>query len=1019
MGDSNSLDPTIDDIELREWMQACSLSDHRATVNAVSMIQQVGAPFEFIPHDLMRSLWASLPEPLSKSTRPDFVLQGVARYLSSTRSPIAMLNVFDRDPKALHILLETLSLGPLAIETLSRDPEAFEIVRITQGRAIDRQRLIDEVMTEVCAISDDQQAAAALARHHRREVLRVAYGQFIRQIPTQESYHQLSTIAESILRTAFQKAWIDVVSKCGTPMHPSGRPARCGVLAFESLGANQQSYSVSLKLMFIAETEGRTTATRIIANTDFFERLAYTFLEWFHPATVTSNIYDIELIRPSLVAATRVGTHVVDLDEAYRYFDMSGRTWERQMFVKASPIAGDDTVCNYLLEQLQPWIYRRYVGDADVAGLGAIQRKLKRRLMSETSHRSDAADHHRSAEDIEQTVLFLQLLHGHEHREIRVANTFDAIKRLNQRHILRDSESAILLENYELFLRADAARALGEGSSLEVSPLSPNRTSIAEAVEVTKHVIRTRLDESFPEPSPTSEESDLILDPRPGSHWMHSILSRYRFQDMDQAYKHLMRMSEEEIRVLSTRRCRYFLSKIAPALLRSIASTPAPDSTLSNLARMTSSLGGKGVLWELLASNPPTMQLIVRLCACGSYLVDLLTGSPGMIDELIDSLLLDRLPRRDELDRIMSELTRNAEDIDRIVHEFKRSMHVRVGIRDVMGKESIVETHRALSDIAEVSLRTILQNEYTSLTELLGDPDLQTGDTEPRYAVFALEKLGGQEPNYHSNFSLFVLFDQDGPTRLSSTHPRAEKTTSRHFYEQWAQRFMRRVNRITPLGRLFDLDVRFGPLGKSGVLAMQLDQFSQYFLSGAASVSERQSLCKARPIAGSDAFCEDALQAIRNLIEVLPFTDDDKQRMMNARQELQQSASINNIKRGEGGTIDVELLVQLLQLQYSREHPSLAVQGTLEAIVQMEKCAVLPRDNARTLYDGYYFLREVESALRLMNTSARHDFPTEPQEMDKLAFLLGWNSGKELQDRVAEVRTNNRKMLEHYANSHL
>ncbi len=460
-------------------------------------------------------------------------------------------------------------------------------------------------------------------------------------------------------------------------------------------------------------------------------------------------------------------------------------------------------------------------------------------------------------------------------------------------------------------------------------------------MEVTKHVIRTRLEESFPESTPTSEETDLILDPRPSPSWVQSILSRYRFQDIDQAYQHLMRMSEEEIRVLSTRRSRFFLSKIAPALLRSVASTPAPDLTLRNLAKMTSSLGGKGVLWELLESNPPTMQLIVRLCACGSYLVDLLTGSPGMIDELIDSLLLDRLPRIDELNKTMIELTRRTDDLDRIVHEFKRSMHVRVGIRDVMGKESIVDTHRALSDIAEVSIRKILDDEYQSLVTQLGEPDSADHQAGPQYAVLALDKLGGQEPNYHSNVSVFLLFDQDASTRLSSNHPRAEKTSNRHFFEQWAQRFMRRVNRITPLGRLFDLDVRFGPLGKSGVLAMRLDQFTEYFQSGSASVSERQSLCKARPIAGNASFSAKAQQAIQSLISELPFTETDRESMLAARQELQRSASIHNIKRGEGGTVDVEMLVQLLQLKHTRHAPNIFVPGTLESIVQLEKANII------------------------------------------------------------------------------
>ena len=65
---------------------------------------------------------------------------------------------------------------------------------------------------------------------------------------------------------------------------------------------------------------------------------------------------------------------------------------------------------------------------------------------------------------------------------------------------------------------------------------------------------------------------------------------------------------------MSTRRCRHFLAAIVPQLLEAIAATPDPDSTLVNLSKVSDSLGGKGVLWELFSFNPPTLRLYVS-CA--------------------------------------------------------------------------------------------------------------------------------------------------------------------------------------------------------------------------------------------------------------------------------------------------------------------------------------------------------------------------------------------------------------------
>ncbi len=140
-----------------------------------------------------------------------------------------------------------------------------------------------------------------------------------------------------------------------------------------------------------------------------------------------------------------------------------------------------------------------------------------------------------------------------------------------------------------------------------------------------------------------------------------------------------MELSEEQIRFLSTRRCRHFLAAIAPHLLQAIANTPDPDQTLVNLSKVSDSLGGKGVLWELFSFNPASLHLYVELCASSPYLSGILTSNPGMIDELMDSLVLDKLPTQDTLENNLRELCRGAEDIEPILHSFKNAQQLRVG----------------------------------------------------------------------------------------------------------------------------------------------------------------------------------------------------------------------------------------------------------------------------------------------------------------------------------------------------
>ena len=53
-------------------------------------------------------------------------------------------------------------------------------------------------------------------------------------------------------------------------------------------------------------------------------------------------------------------------------------------------------------------------------------------------------------------------------------------------------------------------------------------------------------------------------------------------------------------------------------------------------------------------------------------------------------------------------------------------------------------------------------------------------------------------------------------------------------------------------------------------------------------------------------------------------------------------------------------------------------------------------EDAEYLAESYRFLRGVEARLRLMNTGARHDLPTDDDQLKRLALLLSMDSGDSL-----------------------
>lgn len=1013
-----------------EWLRSLGIEDvRRAHGNLVSMADAG------VTLDLLAIVWDQLGEHLPRVSDPDSVLNSLDRFVSASRSPLALASLFDRDREALPSLLQILSASQYLSDLLIRDPESYDLLRLTEGQPVSREVLINEICSELEVLSGDESVMEALRRFKRRETLRIAYGDIIRKQRIEVVTRQISFLADAVCEGALRAALRRDVAKRGAPQLPNGKRARVVVLALGKLGGIELNYSSDIDLVVLYEGEGRTEGDHSVSNQEFFQRLAGTMKRFIGESTDLGSAYRVDLrLRPE----GSQGPVATTVDSALRYYDSKGRTWERQAFVKARAIAGDLELGQHFLAQLEPWIYRRYLARADITGIKALKRRIEQRSRREGSDSRNVKTGSGGIRDIEFVIQFLQLLNGGDLAEIRVGNTLAAIGGLEQAGCLTMQERTILEENYE-FLRNVEHRlqimfdlqthSLPESESEmrrlairmsyvdneSATALEQLKTDLATKTELNRKILDHLLHDAFGEDSDSDPETDLVLDPSPPEQTVREVLGRYGFADVGEAHKILSTLSTEKISFLSTRRCRHFLASIAPRLLKAIAATPDPDATLVNLSKVSDSLGGKGVLWELFSFNPPSLKLYVQLCASSSYLSGLLTSNPGMIDELMDSLVLDRLPTLESLRATLDDLSRGAVDVEPILQSFKHSQHLRVGVRDILNRDDIQATHRALADIAEVCLSEITRREYAQLVAKYGEPTIRDGEHAGQSCsliLLALGKLGGREPNYHSDLDIVFLYEADGVTKATHPSRRDKTTTNQHFFSQLAQRVIKVVTQLGPQGRLYELDARLRPTGKSGSLALSLNEFGRYFESGQAQLWERQSLCKARPIYGMERAANQAMQIVRRSIIEPPWSVENVEQIRVMRHKLQESASPRNLKRGPGGTVDIEFIVQMTQLRYAATSPNALVPGTLDAIATLRQLGHLSEELSEYLSKSYRFLRSVESGLRLMNTTARHDLPRDEHELDKLAYLLGYESARSLLDDCREYTRENRKRFQ-------
>lgn len=984
--------------------------------------------------DLLADLAGRLEEQLPKLSDPDLALTSLVRFVAASRSPLAVATLFERDREALPTLLQLCSTSAYLGEMLIRDPEAFDLVRMTEGQPVAREMLVNEVCREVTALADDAAVLTTLRRYKQRETLRIAYGDIIRRQPIDLVTRQISYLADAICEASYRVTLQQQIAERGAPRRPDGRPARFVVVALGKLGGCELNYSSDVDLLFISDGPGQTDGRRSVSNDEFFDRLARHMVRQIQDPHELGMAYNVDLrLRPD----GRQGRTVIGLEAALHYYDVFGRTWERQAFVKARVIAGDASLGAEFLEQLEPWVYRRYLSSADIAGIKHLKRRIEHLSALEGHETRDVKMGKGGIRDIETAIQFLQLLNGGDLPKIRTGNTLEAIARLEQEGCLTWQERSILEENYAFLRRIEhrlqimfdmqarvlpepddelrkVALRLGYADAPERTALAAFRQDYEQKTELNQKILRHLLEDAFSDDDQSAPEVDLMLDPDPSAEAIRGVLGRFRFERVDDAYRNLAGLATERISFLSPRRCRHFLAAITPRLLEAVASTPDPDATLSELNRVSEPLGGKGILWELFSQNPPTMHVYVRLCATSPYLANILTTNPGMIDELMDSLVLDKLPTLADLETTLADLSRGAEDLGPILHSFKHAQHLRVGVRDILGKADIRDTHRALSDVAEVCVQQIAWREYLRLVEKYGEPTMGAGPREGApcdFVILALGKLGGREPNYHSDLDVVFLYEGGGMTQQRHRGRRDSSTTNQHFFSQLAQRIIKVVGH-GPQGALYDFDSRLRPTGASGSLAVSHAELLKFFQEGHATLADRQTLCKSRVIYGSQNARDGAMRAVAQAMFSRAWSPAWVREMRARRANLEETAATANLKRGPGGSLDVEFLVQLLQLQHGRERPEVLRPGTLEALAALRDAGVLAADDADSLGRGYRFLRTIESRLRLMNTPARHDFPDDPHVLDKLAYLLHTPSREALADECRAITSENRRRFE-------
>lgn len=1018
-------------------------------------------------HDLCTPLSRLLP----RCADPDMALNNLERFLTHPAAAAQLPVLLENRARLLETLLHLLSTSQTFSDLLSLSPDYLDMLRVPLRRSPSKEELQAQLNAEIDAAYEDSAVLRIFRRFRQRQMLRIGSNDIIRDRPLDEITRDISRVADVAIEAALAVALRQLGKRFGRPCTEDGRPVTCVVLAFGKLGGEELNYSSDIDLMFVYSAEGATRGKRItsLGNDEFFARVVGEVVRLLSSHTDRGHAFRVDLrLRPE----GHRGPLARSLASTLSYYDAMGRTWERQALIKVRPVAGDLALGQRFLQAIEPFVYRKYLSFAEINEIKAIKRRIEHKVSKAGTSGTEVKTGHGGIRDIEFAIQFLQLLNGGDLPQVRQRNTLLALSALERAGCLTDQEYRVLDDAYrflrkvehrlqllfdlqthrlpegedelrKLALRMGYAFEFGErGASAPCSdrnrgltpPACPDQDpreaflrDYKDKTEPTRRILDHLLHQTFVGEAGASEpESDLLLDTNPDPETVRAVLGRYPFRDVQGAYHNLVQLAQESVPFLSTRRCRHFLASIAPALLRAVADTPDPDMALVNLEKVTNSLGAKTVLWELFSFNSPSLKLYVDLCAWSQFLSEILINNPGMIDELLDSLVLNQPRSAGELRGELAELCRGAADLGPILHSFQDKELLRIGVRDILHKDSIQETTAALSDLAEVLLEQIASRQYAPLLKRFGVPLLSEGERagQPsRFAILALGKLGGREMNYYSDLDLMMVYEGDGRTEPppgSSRFDRFDLTDNYHFFTELAQHIIKATSYQGPMGRLYAIDMRLRPTGKSGSLVIPLCEFRRYFITqqdstahpeGGAQLWERQALTRARIVHGEAAFAGEVMAAVAEGAYGLPWRAEIVAEIQAMRERLQASRPASNLKRGPGGLADIEFLVQLLQIKYGRDLPALRQPNTWQALHALRRAGLLSEEEQTALTAAYDFLLRVQNRLRIVHNRSIDEVPEASEEIDKLARRLGYETGERFLAELAQHRTRTRELF--------
>ena len=880
-----------------------------------------------------------------------------------------------RDPRVRDLLAGILGCSPYLSGLLNRDParllgllDAAPETHLS-ARCRDLERIVGSAPSFADAMRELRLFKAEVA-------LLVALCDLGGVWPVMQVTAALTSAADAAVASAVRFLFTQATAKGDwIPRDRAAPEANSGyiVLGMGKFGTGELNYSSDIDLIVFFEPD-LVPLKAGVEPLAYFVRMTRDLVRLLQERTGDGYVFRTDLrLRPDPGA-----THVaMSTPAALNYYESFGQNWERAALIKARAVAGDIACGNAFLQELAPFIWRKYLDFAAIADIHAMKRQIH--AFKGFGHIAVAGHDIKvgrgGIREIEFFVQTQQLIAGGRQTDLRVPQTLAALSRLAERGWIKPEVEHELAEAYRFLRRIEHRLQMIADEQTQTLPESADDLArvahfsgyagtkefsaalMTELTRVQSHY--AALFENTPDLS--RDGANMVFAGEADDPATVAALSAMGFTNPAHVIASVRGWHHGRYPAVRSPRARELLTEVQPLLIDELSKTADPDLAFISFDRFLSELPSGVQLFSLLRANPSLLRLIATIMGSAPRLAGILSRRRRILDAVLDPGFFGSVPSDDALAALIDKDVAAAPDLQEALDRARvvgNEQGFLIGVRVLSDSIGAGQAGGAYARLAEHLIAALQYRVEEEMAQAHGR--LPGGGA----VVLAMGKLGGREMTAASDLDLILVYDCDADAEQSDG-PRPLAPSQ--YYARLTQRLISALTSQTAEGRLYEVDLRLRPSGQKGPLATSLASFIGY-QNADAWTWEHMALTRARAISGPASLRARVEEAIRDTLvrprarsKIAADVRDMRQRI----EKEKATGDIWDLKQVRGGLVDIEFMAQYLQLIHAHRHPDILDQNTVQALRKLRSADLLDQPYADVLIPGARLVNNLTQVIRL------------------------------------------------------